>query len=90
MQGVGVIPLSRPAVRQLRRYTARGGVPPTLTLTRANREGGAWRASVGFKNLTVERPDEPAGGPDSVVGIDRGIAVLVAAAAADAYIEDPG
>jgi putative transposase len=90
VQGVGVIPLSRPAVRQLRRYSARGGVPTTLTLTRASRDGGGWRASVGFKDVTVERAGEPTLGPDSVVGIDRGIAVLVAAAAADAYIADPG
>jgi putative transposase len=90
LQGIGVIPLSRSSVRQLRRFTARGGIPTTLTLTRVNREGTAWRASVGFKNLTVERTSGPAQGPDSVAGIDRGIAVLVAVAAADEYAADAG
>jgi putative transposase len=90
VQGVGVIPLSRSAVRQLRRYAARGGVPTTLTLTRANREGSAWRASVGFKDLAAERTAAPTEGPDSVVGIDRGVAVLVATAGADGYAADAG
>jgi putative transposase len=65
-------------------------VPTTLTLTRANREGSAWRASVGFKNLAVERTAEPMRGPGSVAGVDRGIAVLVAAASAGGYAADPG
>jgi putative transposase len=90
VQGVGFLPLSRSAVRQLRRCTARGGIPTTLTLTRANREGSAWRASIGFKNLTVARVEDPVSGSDSIVGIDRGIAVLVAAAAAGEYAVDPG
>ena len=77
VQGVGNLPLSKPAARQLRRYVARGGVPTTLTLTRTNREGSAWRASVGFKNLTVERMSEPTLGSESVAGADRGVAVLV-------------
>ena len=87
--GVGNLPLSKRAARQLRRYATRGGVPTTLTLTWSNRDGSAWRASVGFKNLAVERMAEPALGPDSVAGVDRGIAVLVAAASADGYDVDP-
>ena len=90
VQGVGNLPLSRSAVQQLKRYVARGGVPTTLTLTRANREGSAWRASVGFKNLAVEQAGEPRNDPDSVVGIDRGVDVLVATATADSYADDPG
>jgi putative transposase len=90
VQGVGSIPLSRSAMRQLRRYVARGGAPTTLTLTRANREGSAWRAAVGFKNLSVERARESTLGPDSVVGIDRGVAVMVATATAVRYADDPG
>ncbi|WP_285600295.1 transposase [Kineosporia sp. NBRC 101731] len=78
VQGVGVIPLSNPAVRQLRQYAERGGVPTTLTLTRANKEGSAWRASIGFGDLAVEQL--PVAQPGSTAGIDRGVAVLVALA----------
>jgi putative transposase len=78
VQGVGVIPLSKPAVRQLRRYAERGGVPTTLTLTRATKEGSSWRASIGFRDLAVEQL--PVAQPGSTVGIDRGVAVLVATA----------
>ena len=89
VQGVGDIPLSKAAARQLRRYVARDGIPTTLTLTRANREGSAWRASVGFKNVGVTKT-EPELGPDSMLGIDRGVAVLVAGAAAADFAGDPG
>jgi putative transposase len=78
VQGVGVISLSKPAVRQLRRYGERGGVATTLTLTRATKEGDSWRASIGFRDLAVEQL--PVERPGSVVGIDRGVAVLVATA----------
>jgi putative transposase len=88
VQGVGVIPLSRSAVRQLRRYLARGGAATTLTLTRVNREGTAWRASIGFKNLAVEHV--AALSLDSVTGIDRGVAVLVASASGRDREENPG
>jgi putative transposase len=89
VRGVGIIPLSQSAVRQLKRYLARGGVPTTLTLTRVNREGTAWRANIAFKNVAVVKT-EPALGPHSVLGIDRGVAVLVAAAADDDFAGDPG
>ncbi|GAB3259055.1 hypothetical protein GCM10027456_38140 [Kineosporia babensis] len=85
VQGVGVIPLSKPAVRQLRRYAERGGVATTLTLTRANREGCSWRASIGFRDVAVEQL--PVAQPGSVVGIDRGVAVLVATASESAAPE---
>ena len=78
VQGVGVIPLSKPTVRQLRRYAERGGLPTTLTLTRATRDGSSWRASIGFRDLAVEQL--PVAQPGSTVGIDRGVAVLVATA----------
>jgi putative transposase len=90
VQGVGDIPLSKSAARQLRRYTARGGVPTTLTLTRADRAGGSWRAAIGFKNLAPAQSAPPTSGPGSVVGLDRGVAVLVAAAAAQGWADDPG
>jgi putative transposase len=83
VQGVGVIALSKPAVRQLRRYAERGGVPTTLTLTRADKEGGSWRASIGFRDLAVEQL--PVARPGSVVGIDRGVSVLVATASEATY-----
>jgi putative transposase len=88
VQGVGVIPLSKPAVRQLRRYAERGGVAATLTLTRAITEGNSWRASIGFRDLAVEQL--PVARPGSTVGIDRGVAVLVATASAGTASETTG
>jgi putative transposase len=90
VQGVGEIPLSKSAARQLRRYTARGGVPTTLTLTRTDRAGGSWRAAFGFKNLAPAQTTPPTSGPGSVVGLDRGVAMLVAAASDAGWKGDPG
>jgi putative transposase len=90
VQGVGDIPLSRSAVRQLRRYAARGGVPTTLSLTRTSRDGGAWRAAVGFKSVAVERADTSTYGYESVAGVDLGVAELMAVAASEGYADDPG
>lgn len=89
VQGLGDIPLSKAAARQFKRYIARGGEATTLTLTRANREGTAWRACVGFDKVAVTKT-EPELGPDSMLGIDRGVAVLVAGAAAADFAGDPG
>ena len=72
VQGVGDIALGKGAVRQLRRLTARGGEPRTLTITRSR--SGAWRACVGFRGVTVKLL---AATPD-VGGVDRGIWVTAA------------
>ena len=72
VQGVGEIPLSRHAVSQLRRLTARGGEPRTLTITRL--ASGAWRATVGFRNVTTVALAPSA----QVGGVDRGITVTAA------------
>lgn len=75
VQGVGEIQLTRSAARQLRRFSERGGTPKTLTLTRANRAGTAWRAAVGYTGIAVQHPSDA---PDAcVVGIDRGVVVPV-------------
>jgi putative transposase len=77
VQGIGEIPLGISAIRQLRRLTARGGEPRTLTITRAR--SGAWRACVGFRGVALKPlqlrspPEAPAIG-----GVDRGIWVTAA------------
>ena len=83
VQGIGDIPLTTSAVRQLKRFAARGGIPKTLTLTRANREGTAWRAAVGYTNIAVERVTAEAEDALPLVGLDRGIAVPVATSTGD-------
>jgi putative transposase len=87
VMGVGDIRLPKGSVRQLRRLEARGGVPRTLTVTR-RRAGGTktrprwvWRATVGFRGVTVET-STPTAGVDSLVGADRGIKVTLATAQA--------
>jgi putative transposase len=78
IQGVGTIRLAKGAVRQLGRLAARGGVPVTLTVTRRRSGAGwSWRACVAFKTVAATRT-EPAEGPDSLVGADRGVAVTIA------------
>ena len=72
VQGVGEIPLSPRASRQLQRFTRRGGEPRTLTITKTR--SGAWRACVGFRD--VARTPLPAN--DQVGGVDRGITVTAA------------
>ena len=82
VQGVGDIPLTRAAVRQFRRLVDRGGVPKTLTLTRANREGTAWRAAIAFTGITANRlPDSD--DADALVGVDRGVVVPAALSTGD-------
>lgn len=78
LQGVGTIRLSKGALRQLRRFEKRGGVPTTLTLTRRKAGNGwVWRACVGFKNVSAIKTT-PTAGDASLVGLDRGVAVTVA------------
>lgn len=78
LQGVGTINLPKGAVRQLRRFDARGGTPTTLTVTRRKSGSGwLWRACVGFKNVAATKT-VPSAGQASVVGLDRGVAVTVA------------
>ena len=78
IRGVGTIRLAKGAVRQLRRLSVRGGVPVTLTVTRRRSgTGWSWRACVAFKAVAAERT-EPADGPDSLVGADRGVAITLA------------
>ena len=78
IQGVGTIRLPKGAVRQLGRLASRGGVPVTLTVTRRRAGAGwSWRACVAFKAVAATRT-EPADGPDSLVGADRGVAVTLA------------
>jgi hypothetical protein len=78
LQGVDAIKLPNSAVRQLRRFDARGGAQTTLTVTRhKSGNGWAWRACVGFKNVAATKT-VPAAGASSVVGLDRGVAVTVA------------
>jgi putative transposase len=78
IQGVGTIRLAMGARRQLGRLAARGGVPVTLTVTRRRSGNGwSWRACVAFKAIASART-EPAEGPDSLVGADRGVAVTLA------------
>jgi putative transposase len=67
VQGVGEIPLAIGAVRQLRRLTARGGEPRTLTITRTR--SGAWRACVGFRGVALRPLPETR----DIGGVDRGI-----------------
>jgi putative transposase len=72
VQGVGEIPLSASASRQLQRFTSRGGEPRTLTITKTR--SGSWRACVGFRNVAVR----PLPVNDQVGGVDRGITVTAA------------
>jgi putative transposase len=72
VQGVGDIPLGQGAVRQLRRLTARGGEPRTLTITRTR--SGAWRACIGFRGVALKPLPEAA----DIGGVDRGIWVTAA------------
>ena len=71
-QGVGEIPLGQGAVRQLRRLTARGGEPRTLTITRSR--SGAWRACIGLRGVALR----PLPGTRDIGGVDRGIWVTAA------------
>jgi len=78
IQGVGKIRLTDKAVRQLRRFADRGGVPVTLTVTRHKAgTGWSWRAVVAFKEVTAHKQD-PTVGNDSLTGADRGVAVTLA------------
>ncbi len=72
VQGVGEISLARHAVAQLRRLTARGGEPRTLTVTKT--KSGAFRACVGFRGVSTKALaiDHQVG------GVDRGICVTAA------------
>lgn len=72
VQGVGEIPLSQRASRQLLRFTGRGGEPRTLTVTKTR--SGAWRACIGFRDVAPR----PLPVNDQVGGVDRGIAVTAA------------
>jgi putative transposase len=72
VQGVGDIPLGQGAVRQLRRLTARGGEPRTLTITRTR--SGAWRACVCFRGVALRPLPETR----DIGGVDRGIWVTAA------------
>ena len=75
VQGVGDVPLSKHAGKQLARLQRRGGVAGTLTVTRrCAGTGHVWRAAVGFKN--VETDALPATG--RMVGVDRGVTVTAA------------
>lgn len=78
LQGVGTTKLPKGALRQLRRFEARGGARTTLTVTRRKSGNGwIWRACVGFKNVAAAKTS-PTAGPSSLVGLDRGVAVTVA------------
>ena len=72
VQGVGEIPLSPGARRQLQRFIRRGGEPRTLTITKTR--SGAWRACIGFRNVAPR----PLAANDQVGGVDRGITVTAA------------
>jgi len=76
IQGVGNLPLSKSARRQLGRLAGRGGVAVTLTVTRG-RSGNSWRACVGFKGVAAAKT-VPAVGADALVGADRGVTVTAA------------
>ena len=78
IQGVGDIRLPKSALRQLGRFVGRGGEMRTLTVTRRKAGTGyVWRATVGFRNVAVEKTI-PTAGEGSVVGCDRGIKVTLA------------
>ena len=78
IQGVGAIRLGTGAVRQLERLIGRRGVPVTLTVTRRRAGNGwSWRACIGFKAVTGINAT-PIAGVDSIVGVDRGVAVTAA------------
>jgi putative transposase len=72
VQGVGEIALSNKAVRQLRRLLDRGGQARTLTISKT--PSGAWRATVGFRQVRADRLLDN----DQVGGVDRGIWVTAA------------
>ncbi|HUC38475.1 MAG TPA: transposase [Acidimicrobiales bacterium] len=72
VHGVGQIPVSKQAVRQLRRLSERGGEPRTLTITR--QPSGSWRACVGFRGVAAKKLPPKT----EVGGVDRGIAVTAA------------
>jgi putative transposase len=83
LQGVGTNKLPKGALRQLRRFEARGGVQATLTVTRRKSGNGwVWRACVGFKNVAATKTT-PTAGPESLIGLDRGVAVTVATSNGD-------
>lgn len=80
VQGVGDLALSKKASKQLARLVKRGGIPATLTITRKKAgTGWAWRASVGFKNVTVDRLPRTG----RLVGVDRGATVTLATSDGD-------
>jgi transposase len=72
VQGVGELELSKRAARQLRRLLERGGEARTLTITKT--KSGAWRACVGFRDVSAL----PQGANDGVGALDRGITVTAA------------
>ena len=76
IQGVGNLPLSKSARRQLARLAGRGGEVVTLTVTRG-RSGRSWRACVGFRGVAAAKT-EPGDGPDALVGADRNAIVTIA------------
>jgi putative transposase len=84
IQGVGIIRLSKSAVRQLTRLVERDGIPVTLSVTR-RRAGGTpssprwvWRGTIGFKNVKPAERSTPTQGQGSILGADRGVAVTMA------------
>ena len=81
LQGIGTVALSRSAVKQFRRLTDRGGVPASLRITRSKRgsqkDSWNWRLSVVFKKVSLVKT-LPTEGPESIVGIDRGVVVTAA------------
>jgi putative transposase len=72
VQGVGEMLLSTSASRQLQRFVRRGGEPRTLTITKTT--SGAWRACVGFRDVSPI----PLAATGQVGGVDRGITVTAA------------
>lgn len=78
VQGVGDLRLPNSALRQLGRFVGRGGEMRTLTVTRRKAGTGyVWRATVGFRNVAVEKTI-PTAGEGSLVGCDRGVKVTLA------------
>jgi len=82
IQGVGDITQPKSALRQLGRFVGRfvgrGGEMRTLTVTRRKAgTGWVWRATVGFRDVAVEKTI-PTNGEGGLVGCDRGIKVTLA------------
>ena len=83
LQGVGTVRLPKGALRQLRRFENRDGIPTTLTVSRRKAGSGwVWRACVGFKDVAAVTTT-PVAGAASLVGLDRGVAVTVATSNGD-------